>query len=110
MEQYYGKIYKITCKTTNKVYFGSTTFIVLHFRLLNHEQCYCEYKRGKRAFQTSFEILEGNDYVIELVENVVGTCKKDLLLRERYYIENYECVNRFVPLRTRKEYYAATKK
>ena len=108
--QVVGKIYKITSSNTYKVYYGSTTFIFLNIRLLNHERCYNDYKLGKRAYQSSFDILECGDYKIELVEDVFGDCKKDLLVRERYYIENNECVNRAIPTRTRREYYAATKK
>ena len=93
-----GKIYKLTSKNTNKVYYGSTTFVFLSMRLLNHEQCYHSYKLGKRGYQSSFDIIECGDYKIELVEDVVGTDKKDLLIRERYYIENNDCVNRIVPL------------
>jgi len=108
--EFKGKIYKITCSTTNKVYYGSTEFVFLNMRLLNHEHCYNSYKLGNRKYQTSFDVLENGTYKIELVEDVVGTCKKDLLARERYYIENFECVNKNVPLRTRREYYAVTKK
>jgi hypothetical protein len=94
-----GKIYKLISKNTNKVYYGSTTFVFLSIRLLNHERCYRDYKLGKRGYQSSYDsILECGDYKIELVEDVVGTNKKDLLARERYYIENNECVNRVVPL------------
>ena len=104
MEEVVGKIYKLTSKNTNKVYYGSTTFVfclsmrLLNQRLLNHEQCYHSYKLGKRGYQSSFDIIECGDYKIELVEDVVGTDKKDLLTRERYYIENNDCVNRLVPL------------
>ena len=83
MEEVVGKIYKLTSKNTNKVYYGSTTFVFLSMRLLNHDQCYHSYKLGKRGYQSSFDIIECGDYKIELVEDVVGTDKKDLLTRER---------------------------
>jgi hypothetical protein len=104
-----GKIYKIVCNITNKTYYGSTEFVFLNFRLENHVRCYRLYKLGKRKYQTSFDVLENEDYQIELVEDVDFESKTDLLARERYYIENYECVNKVVPQRTRHEYYLAKK-
>jgi hypothetical protein len=39
-----------------------------------------------------------------LVENYSCNSKKELETRERYYIENNECVNKNMPTRTMKEY------
>jgi hypothetical protein len=42
---------------------------------------------------------------IILVEKFPCDCKYELLKRERYFIENFECVNKIIPTRTKKEYY-----
>ena len=46
---------------------------------------------------------------ITLIETVNCNSKDELLTRERYYIESIACVNKHIPLRTKKEYTLATK-
>ena len=53
---------------------------------------------------SSYEILGGGNYTIVLVELSPCNSKMELHQRERYYIENNECVNKVVPTRTREEY------
>ena len=99
-----GKIYRLFCKTTRQQYYGSTTNKTLSTRLSIHK---CDYKRfleGKRGFVSSFEILKNDNYQIILVENYPCVNKKELHKRERYYIENNECVNMMIPCRTPAEY------
>ena len=51
------KIYIIECKTTGKVYIGSTTQNDVENRLKRHEEDYCKYKNGwKVHYLTSFEV------------------------------------------------------
>lgn len=100
-----GKVYKIVCRKTGKQYFGSTTEPTLARRLSGHIQKYnCWKKSGKYHWVSSFTIIENNDYYIELVELVSCSSKDELLVRERFHIENNDCVNKVVPLRTGKEY------
>jgi len=87
-----GKIYKIVCNTTGKVYIGSTT-VLLCKRLACHVN---DYKRGKCI--TSKEILDGGNYSIVLIENVECDTKEQLLKRERHYIESITCVNKRCPI------------
>ena len=98
-----AKIYKITCNVTNQIYIGSTTKTLNH-RLSEHKSDYKRYINNEHNNVTSFKILENNDYKIELVEYFPCNNKKELEIRERYYIENIECVNKFIPTRTKKEY------
>ena len=103
-----GKIYKITDNTNDNKYIGSTCK-TLKYRLSKHE---CDYKRFLKGIfnnVTSFDIIKNNNYKIELLENCVVKTKKELLKRERLYIENNQCVNRCVPGRTNKEYHEANK-
>jgi hypothetical protein len=53
--------------------------------------------------------LELTSAKIELVENCPCNSKEELLQREGYYIRNNNCVNKFIPDRTRKEYLETNK-
>jgi hypothetical protein len=48
-------------------------------------------------------VLENNNYKIVLLEKVSCNDKTELLARERFYIENNECVNKQIPHQTRNE-------
>lgn len=91
------KIYKIIDNTNDNVYIGITKQ-KLYQRLNNHKQ---DFKRGSALM--SREIIKNGDYKIELIEET------DDKSRERYWIENTECINVVVPGRTRKEHYNDTK-
>ena len=95
-----SKIYKIVCNKTGLIYYGSTTK-QLRTRLKEHE---ARFKKNNGGKYTCYQILENNDYKIELVEEVSCQSKKELRDREAYYIRNYDCINKVVPGRTRKEY------
>ena len=79
-------------------------------RLYWHKTNYLKH-RGKGNFVTSFKILEcGIDYCdIVLVEEYPCENKMKLLKRERYYIENNNCINRNIPSCTDKEWREANK-
>jgi hypothetical protein len=98
-----GKIYKIVCNITNKIYIGSTCEPTLARRLANHVQDFKKWKNEKRGFTTSFEIIEGGDYYIELLEICSCTINEELLARERFYIKSNDCVNKYKNLNSTKE-------
>ena len=105
-----GKIYKIVCHTTNKIYIGSTTAKRLSQRLSEHKTTYKRFVSGKsKACTSSRVVLENNNYSIELIELVPCESKSELTLREAYYIRMIECVNKHIPNRSHKEYYQANK-
>jgi hypothetical protein len=99
-----SKIYKIVDNTNGNVYIGSTCEPTLAHRLAKHRGHYREYLKGGNRYITSFKILENNDYSIVLLEEFPCETKDQLLARERYYIENNECVNKKIPTRTKKEW------
>lgn len=103
-----GKIYKIVDNTNGNVYIGSTCKLLCQ-RLSNHRSNYKQYKKDKCSYSTSFEIIENNDCVIVLIENYPCQTVKQLLARERYYIESLNCINKNIPARTRKEYRESNK-
>jgi hypothetical protein len=98
-----AKIYKIIDNTNGNVYIGSTTQ-TLNIRLKHHKSDYKRYLKGKFGHTTSFEIIKNNDYRIEIIKYVIYKDRIELHQRERYYIENNDCINKIIPSRTKKEY------
>jgi hypothetical protein len=83
------KIYKIVDNTNGNVYIGKTKQKYLCDRLSSH-------KYDKTCM--SREIIKNRDYKIELIEETEDET------RERYWIENTECINKNIPGRTKKEW------
>jgi len=84
------KIYKLVDNTNGDIYIGITTQ-TLKQRLWKHKSSY--------STCVSREIINNGDYKIELIEET------DDKTRERYWIENTNCINKIIPGRTEKEYY-----
>jgi hypothetical protein len=93
-----GYIYKIHCNITGEDYYGSTTCAV-EVRIYTHV-----HKGTVNRPCASDQIISRNDWTHETVEEVNYEEKKELLLRERYYIETYPCINILVPYRTKEEW------
>jgi hypothetical protein len=72
--------------------------------LSNHKSVYKRWCKGTCSHSKSVEIIKNDDYSISLVEQVEYQEKAGLHRRERYYIENNECVNKIIPTRSQKEY------
>ena len=89
-----SKIYKIVDNTNGNIYIGSTCEPTLARRLAGHRQNYKRYLENKKNFITSFNILKNDNYEIVLLEECKDITTKDQLhKRERFYIENNDCVN-----------------
>jgi hypothetical protein len=99
-----GKIYKLVSFQTDKIYIGSTCESLAQ-RKAKHIAKYKRYLRGIGYKQTSFHIIQFDDAEAILLENYPCDTKEQLHSRERYYIENNVCVNKFIPTRTQAEYY-----
>ncbi len=98
-----SKIYKLV--GYGKTYYGSTTQPLCE-RKSQHKQNFLKNKNGT----CSKELFKlGSDIDIVLVETYPCNNKEELHQRERYYIENNECINNRIPLRTRKEHYIDNK-
>lgn len=82
-----GKIYKII--GSGLTYYGST-IQSLKARMRQHENI--------KSVCSSKQIIDNGEYEVVLVENYPCNCKKELLMRERYYVENNECVNKNKPV------------
>ena len=97
-----GYIYQIYDNTNGNKYYGST-IQPLSKRLSKHRSDYKAYVNEKRNFVTSFKIIENGDYTISLVEQVEYDTKIKLTSRERFFIENNECVNKYIPYKSCEE-------
>ena len=98
-----AKIYKIIDNTNGKIYIGSTCKTLKH-RLSGHERDYKRFLKGIYNNVSSFDIIKNDDYKIELIENCDIKTKQQLLSRERYFIDNNNCLNKVIPGRSHKEY------
>ena len=104
-----GYIYKIYDNTNGNVYYGSTKESYLSSRIAKHRNDYKKYLEGKGNFYKSFDILKNNDYSYSVVEKIEYNEKYELHQKERFYIENNECINKCIPNRTKKEWTEANK-
>ena len=94
-----GKIYKIINSVNDKCYVGSTTY-TLNTRLIQHKS----YSKISQITTSSILINEDPYNVsIQLIEDYPCLTKNELLLRERYWLENMECVNKKRPIITPEE-------
>ena len=89
-----GKIYKIECNVTGKVYIGSTCEPILARRLAGHITDYKKYLKGTFHYLSSFDVLQNRNYDIVLIESYPCDTKDELHARERYWTNNIECVNK----------------
>jgi len=90
-----SKIYKIT-GTNNEgielIYIGSTVQ-KLCVRLAGHVH---NFKTGKGC--SSVQVIICNNYKITLIELYPCNSKEELLMRERYYYDYFDCVNKAKPI------------
>jgi hypothetical protein len=104
-----GIIYKIACNETGEVYYGSTQQS-LNIRISKHKsKCKAWKETNGRDYISSFQIIDRGNYSYSLIETVECEDKRQLEARERFYIENNECINKYIPCRTNKEYREANK-
>ena len=103
-----GKIYKIVSDNIEGTYYGSTAD-TLWSRFGKHNSDFRAWKKGKCRYVTSFKLIESGNASIVLVEYFPCNSKIELKARERWYIENHNCVNKYVPNRTPKEWYQDNK-
>lgn len=75
--------------------------------MTNHRCSFKRWKEGRTNFTTSFPLFEEDTVEIFLLENFPCNNSEELGARERHWIETIEggCVNKFIPTRTRRQYY-----
>ena len=107
-----AKIYKIMSHLGDKIYIGSTTKKYLSQRMENHRASYKLWKADKVGKVNSFLLFD--EYGVEnckivLIELCPCESKDEVLKKEAEYITSLECVNKYIPRRTDKQYYQDTK-
>jgi hypothetical protein len=93
-----SKIYKIVNDINDKVYYGSTTQKYLSSRMSSH-------RAKDNKCNSALLGVDWSHCKIILVEKINCKSKDELQKRERYYVENFDCVNKQIPNRGKKEYY-----
>jgi len=96
-ELFRGFIYEIRCNYTNQVYYGSTK-TSLKQRMYQHKQ----------LTSTAKDIIERGNYTAKVLEEVIYKDKSELLMKERYFIQNNECINKCIPIINKDERKAHT--
>ena len=102
-----GKIYKIEDIGCNECYIGSTTKQYLSYRMSEHRSAYIKWAIKKKQKNTVYEIFEKwgvENCRIVLVELFPCETKDELSKREAHFIKTSQCVNKYIPCRTDKEY------
>ena len=94
-----GKIYRLVSKHSPIPYYGSTVQR-LSKRFYEHKE---RFRNNSKINYSSFKIIELGDYKIELVENYPCNSRRELELREAYWIKNNLCVNKILSARSEEE-------
>jgi len=94
-----GKIYKLVSPHTDEIYIGSTCQKLCN-RMSGHSR---DFRKFKNKY-TSAKLFELGDVQIILIEDCPCDRKEQLLKRERFHIEQNNCVNKSLPGRNHKEW------
>ena len=95
-----GKIYKLCSSNLDRCYIGSTCN-ELRVRKRQHKTAW---ERKDKQITTSSQIFEaGGEITIVLIEEFACASKMELERRERFHIENNNCVNKLLPAPTPEE-------
>jgi hypothetical protein len=106
-----GKIYKIepiVPHLVNEVYYGSTTKQYLCQRWNTHKLNY-QKKVNHCSVITLFDKYGITNCSITLVELYPCNSRDELFTRETLHIKNNECINKYLPIRSRADYYIDNK-
>ncbi len=102
-----GRVYVIKSKLTADIYFGST-IQTEYDRMRGHTTDYKAYVVTQKKYMTSFEIIKFGDAYMEMLEELEGDSKEELIAklkaREGHFIQTVACVNKYVPGRTHKQW------
>jgi hypothetical protein len=101
-----GKIYKIE-SSSGLIYIGSTCEPTLARRLSNHKRGFNIWKGGnKNKYITSYRLFEEDEEKINiyLIENYPCNTKDELHKREGEIIKSINCVNKYIPGRSEKQW------
>jgi hypothetical protein len=100
-----AKIYKMV-SPSGLIYIGSTCEPTLARRKSGHKRMFKFYCKSNKKYYSSFLLFEEDkDNVnIILLENYPCNNRDELTAREGYYIKQFDCVNRYIAGRNKKQY------
>ena len=100
-----GKIYKIVCNITGKIYIGSTCEPTLARRLAKHVGNFRDWKKNNnKIYISSYQIIEEGDYYIDLLELYSCNSNDELRKKEREYYDKISCCNKINPFTSKEEF------
>lgn len=82
-------IYEIVCNETNERYIGSTFEPTLSRRLSCHK---ADAKRNSTCM--SKQIIDRGNYYINLLEKIDVNTRDELRMKERYWYDKLDCINK----------------
>lgn len=97
-------MYKLVSNETYDHYMGATCQNVLRTRLCGYKVDYVYGLDGKKKQVPSYDLLKYDDCQITLLENHACNDNNNFLARDRYWVENTQCVDKHTPSRSSKEY------
>ena len=98
-----SKIYKLISLETNEFYIGST-IRSLSQRKGGHFSSYKAWLLdNKKPVCHSYKLISKGNVDIVLIENYPCNSKEELHSRERYHIENNDCINIRLPIKSKEE-------
>lgn len=91
-----GTIYKLTDGTND--YYGFSTIYL-------RQKLACMYGNLKKGKNTCYNCILESDSPTDIIVLEEDVAKEDSAERLRWYMKNYDCVNKKIPGRTRSHYY-----
>jgi predicted GIY-YIG superfamily endonuclease len=88
-----GYVYKLSCLNSGYDYFGSTNNLVNRLAKHKHKDNEC----------VSKSIIEKDNYTFETVLTLHNISLYDLVMKEKWFIQNNPCINNRTPLPTLEE-------
>jgi hypothetical protein len=105
-----GFLYKLQDNTNpDLVYYGSSELTTLDECMKIHIHKFNDWKNTGKYYCYSFKVLERNNYTPILLKIVFFTIQWELQEQKRKLIEYQTCVNKFIPNRTKAEWYEVNK-
>ena len=101
-----GQIYRIFSFSNPEISFIGSTVQTLNKRLAIFKRQFKNFQKTGKNYNKVFSILEYSDNSIGLIEAFPCNSKMELIIRERYYIQQLQCVNKQIAGRKyKKKYY-----
>ena len=90
-----NKIFRLVCKATDRCYIGFSCEKYLSNRLAGMRKQYRRWEQGNGVHSVVYDLLDSEDYYIELLENFPCESSEQAQARVRHYMKQYtNCVEK----------------